>query len=59
MVHPQKPGERGVQFNMARLHYDVQGIVDNFDVINGTLLLEIGTLMWGVSAPVMSALWRR
>jgi hypothetical protein len=56
-VHPQKPGERGVQLNMAYLHSQVQGITENFDVINGIVLLEVGTLLWGIAAPIMSAVW--
>ena len=56
-MHPQKPGEWGVQMNMAYMHSQVQGIIENFDVINGIVLLEVGTLLWGVAAPIMSAVW--
>jgi hypothetical protein len=56
-VHPQKPGELGVQFNMAYMHSRVHGLVENFDVINGIILLEVGTLLWGIAAPIMSGVW--
>jgi hypothetical protein len=56
-VHPQKPGEWGVQLNMAYMHSQVRGITENFAVINGIILLEVGTLLWGVAAPIMSWVW--
>jgi hypothetical protein len=57
MVLPQKPGEVGVQFNTAYMWSGVQGIIENFDVINGIVLLEVGTVLWGIAAPIMSAVW--
>jgi hypothetical protein len=57
VVHPQKPGEVGVQFNAAHMVSGVQGIIENFHVINGIIMLEVGTLLWGVAAPIMSAVW--
>ena len=56
-VHPQKPGELGVQFNMAYMRSRVRGLVENFDVINGIILLEVGTLLWGIAATIMSGVW--
>jgi hypothetical protein len=57
MVLLQKPGEVGVQFNTAYMWSGVQGIIENFDVINGIVLLEVGTVLWGIVAPIMSAVW--
>jgi hypothetical protein len=54
---PQKPGEKLVQFDIAYMNAQVQGIVENFDVINGIVILEVGTLLWGIAAPIMSAIW--
>jgi hypothetical protein len=57
LTHPQKPGERGVQFNTDTMWSQVRGIFENFDVINGIILLEVGTLLWGIAAPIMSSIW--
>lgn len=59
LTHPQKPGERGVQFNTTAMLVGVQGIIENFDVINGIVLLQFGTLLWGVAAPIMAVVWGR
>jgi hypothetical protein len=57
LVHPQRPGEKGVQFNTDAMWVGVQRIVENFHVINGIIMLWVGTLLWGVAAPIMSAVW--
>jgi hypothetical protein len=55
--HPQKPGDVGVQFNTDNVWAGVQRIIENFHVINGIIMLQVGTLLWGVAAPIMSAVW--
>jgi len=57
MFHPQKPGDVGVQFNTDSMWSGAQRIIENFHVINGIIMLEVGTLLWGVAAPIMSAVW--
>jgi hypothetical protein len=57
LSHPQKPGEIGVQLNTDAMWAGVQRILENFHVINGIIMLEVGTLLWGVVAPIVSAAW--
>lgn len=59
LVHPQRPGEKGVQFNTDSMWAGVQRIIENFHVINGIIMLQIGTVLWGVAAPIISAVWPR
>jgi hypothetical protein len=62
MIWAQSLLRRGIQqasfiSDGYRRGSEVQGITENFDVINGIILVEAVTPLWCTAGPIMSVVW--